>query len=104
MKRREQTAGPKSSGVKEPGLRGDNALQPGARKRLADLIAAARATLPPQPPDLSPEELAEWGRRLAAIDARVAAQTPPGVTPEEIEAEITAAADEVRRSRLARRR
>ena len=38
----------------------------------------------------------EWGRQFDALVARVQAHMPPDVTPEEIEADITAAREEVR--------
>ena len=39
---------------------------------------------------------AEWGRKFDALVADVQSHMPPDVTPEEIEADITAAREEVR--------
>ncbi len=46
----------------------------------------------------------EWGRRWDALVADVQSRMPADVTPEEIEADITAAAEEVRAERAAARR
>ncbi len=48
----------------------------------------------------SAEENAAWDRLLAQVRSRVS----PDLTPEEIEADITAASEEVRQARIARRR
>jgi hypothetical protein len=45
----------------------------------------------------------DWGERFDALVARVRAHMPPDVTPEEIEADIGAAREEVRAERAARR-
>jgi predicted transcriptional regulator len=45
----------------------------------------------------------DWGDRFDALVARIQARIPPDVTPEEIEADITAARAEVRAARAARR-
>jgi prevent-host-death family protein len=47
---------------------------------------------------------ADWQQRLAEFVARIRSRIPEGVTPEEIEADITAASEEVRQERLARSR
>jgi predicted transcriptional regulator len=44
-----------------------------------------------------------WGDRFDALVARIQARIPPDVTPEQIEADITAARAEVRTKRAARR-
>jgi hypothetical protein len=41
----------------------------------------------------------DWGRRFDELVARIQQRIPPGVTPEEIEADITAAREEVRQLR-----
>jgi predicted transcriptional regulator len=46
----------------------------------------------------------EWGRRWDAVVADIQSGMPPDVTPEEIEADITAAFEEVRTERAAARR
>jgi len=46
----------------------------------------------------------DWGRRWDALVADIQSRIPPDVTPEEIEADITAAAEEVRAERAAARR
>jgi hypothetical protein len=48
----------------------------------------------------STEENAAWDRLRARVRSRVS----PGITPDEIEADITAASEEVRRGRVARGR
>jgi hypothetical protein len=45
----------------------------------------------------------EWQTRFADAAKRIRAGTPTDLTPDEVEAEITAARDEVRRERAARR-
>ena len=45
----------------------------------------------------------EWGRRWDALVADIQSRMPANVTPEEIEADITAASAEVRAERAARR-
>lgn len=45
----------------------------------------------------------DWGDRFDALVAQVQTHLPPGLTPEEIEADLTAARAEVRAARAARR-
>jgi hypothetical protein len=45
----------------------------------------------------------DWGERFDALVARVQRRLPPAVTPEQIEADITAARAEVRHARRAAR-
>src|SRR5690349_4813186 len=45
----------------------------------------------------------DWGRRFDALVARIQSRIPPDTTPEEIEADITAARAEVRAERAAHR-
>ena len=47
---------------------------------------------------------ADWGRHWNAVVADIRSGMPPDVTPEEIEADITAAFEEVRAERAAARR
>src|SRR5947208_5234044 len=47
---------------------------------------------------------ADWARRFGEVVERIQARIPPGIPPEEIEADITAASDEVRAERAAERR
>jgi predicted transcriptional regulator len=47
--------------------------------------------------------LADWGRRWDALVADVQSRMPAGVTPDEIEADITANFEEYRAERAARR-
>ena len=49
-------------------------------------------------------ERAEWGGRWDALVADIQSRMPPDVTPEEIEADITAASEELRAERAAARR
>ncbi len=49
-------------------------------------------------------EWPDWGRRWDALVADIQSRMPPDVTPEEIEADITAASEEVRAERAAARR
>ena len=46
-------------------------------------------------------ERAEWGRRWEALVADIRSRMPPDVTPEEIEADITAASEELHAERTA---
>src|SRR5437763_1300175 len=46
----------------------------------------------------------EWQQRLDEIVARIRNGIPEGISPDEIEADITAASEEVRQERLARSR
>lgn len=45
----------------------------------------------------------DWGRRWGSLTVEARSSTQPGVSPEEIEADITAASEEVRSERAARR-
>lgn len=45
----------------------------------------------------------DWGRRFDDLVERIQRRVPPGVTPEEIEADVTAARAEVRQTHKARR-
>lgn len=45
----------------------------------------------------------DWGRRFDDLVERVQRRVPPDMKPREIEADITAARDEVRRARQSRR-
>ncbi len=45
----------------------------------------------------------EWGRRFDDLVDRIQRRMPPGVTPQEIEADITAARAEVREAHKTRR-
>ena len=45
----------------------------------------------------------DWSRRWGSLAVEVRSSAQPGVTPEEIEADITAASEEVRTERAARR-
>lgn len=47
---------------------------------------------------------AAWHEQMNALLDRVQSRIPPGITPEEIEADITAASEEVRQARRASRR
>jgi hypothetical protein len=57
--------------------------------------SATPRVIEPPPGPRSPE----WQARFDAALARIRAQVPPDMTPEAIEAEITAAADEARQER-----
>src|SRR5213595_1308040 len=46
----------------------------------------------------------EWQHRLDEIVARIRSGMPEGISPDEIEADITATSEEVRQERLARSR
>lgn len=49
------------------------------------------------------KDWSDWNRRFTAFVSDVRSRIPPDVTPEEIEADITAARAEVRAERAARR-
>ncbi len=57
-------------------------------RQAVDRMLAARGTLDPS-----------WQAQLERVVARIRDHAPPGVRPEEIEADITTAADEVKRAR-----
>lgn len=65
----------------------------------------ARRGTPPEPRVIGPRRQIpedEWRSGFEAALRRIRAGVPPDMSPEEIEAEITAASEEVRRERLAR--
>ena len=57
-------------------------------RQAVDRLLAARGTLDPS-----------WQERLERVVGRIREHAPPGVRPEEIEADITTASNEVRRGR-----
>lgn len=79
----------------------------GSPLRAEDLLAAARALIVEQADRLPPWEAIkadpQWQQRWDSLLASVRSNIPPETTPEEIEADIREACEEVRQERLARR-
>lgn len=75
------------------------------REAVSEYLARRGADSAPrviEPPHRIPRE--EWEARFDAVLQRMRAGVDPTWTPEEIEADITAAREEVRQERAARRR
>lgn len=84
-------------------------ISPEAAELMAEMAARGRARRQQVEVEGSPlredkRNDPEWQQRWDDLLARVRREIPDGLTPEEIEAEITRAAEEVRAERLARGR
>ena len=70
------------------------------REALEEYLARRGLTVRPSvavtPPEMPDDE---WRARFDAVLARIRSRVPPDMTPDEIEAEITAASEEVRQLR-----
>jgi hypothetical protein len=85
------------------------ALTPEEERQAREIAAALRARGvaargDPQAPSEAVKADPAWQKRWDDLLAKFRSVYPPGTPPEEIEADIAAAAEEVRQERLARRR
>jgi hypothetical protein len=58
------------------------------------MVCSSHGVSPSRDPEFGDRK--DWGERFDALVARIQQRIPSGVTPEEIEADITAAREEVR--------
>jgi hypothetical protein len=84
-------------------------IPPEAAELMAEMAARGRAhrqqiEAEGTPPWEATKRDPEWQKRWDELLARVRSEIPEGLTPDEIEAEITRASEEVRDERLARGR